>query len=397
MPRWLLFLFFFTMALLLLGGVHYYFYRRLVVAPALPAPFSTVIGGGLLLAILSFPLSFLFIRVLDVGLAKYVVFPLYVWLGCMLMLFFLLLSIDLVQGVAWIGARLAGRPSLVVDPERRLLLSRIIAGASAGTVLVGTVYSLWHGLGTLIVKRVEVQLPKLPKRLDGFTIAQLSDIHLGAMRGGDWWQQVVQRTNALGADLIAITGDLADATPQQLVSELKVMRELKAPLGVFFVTGNHEYFGDLKAWLTALREMNIQVLHNQRHRVEKDGAAFDLLGIDDHEGSRFAPDQGADVAKAVAQRDPQLASVLLAHQPKAIDEAAQHKVGLVLAGHTHGGQIWPWKYLVYLQQPYVSGLHRHGETQIYINPGTGFWGPPMRLGSTAEITQVVLRSEKSEA
>jgi predicted MPP superfamily phosphohydrolase len=114
--------------------------------------------------------------------------------------------------------------------------------------------------------------------------------------------------------------------------------------------------------------------------------------VDDHVGRRFAPGHGADIPKAMRDADPKRAVVMLAHQPQAVLEACKHNVGLVLSGHTHGGQIWPWRYLVYLQQPYVDGLHDHQGTQIYVSDGTGFWGPPMRLGSTAEITHVTLRS-----
>ena len=138
--------------------------------------------------------------------------------------------------------------------------------------------------------------------------------------------------------------------------------------------------------------LGLRVLHNERVVIGSGDAALELAGVDDHAGRRFDPDHGADVARAMKGRDPTRASVLLAHQPRVADEAARHQVGLVLSGHTHRGQIWPWRYLVYLQQPYVSGLHRHGGTQIYVSEGTGFWGPPMRIGSTAEITLVTLRS-----
>lgn len=397
MPRWSFFLLFFAIAALVLGGVHYYFYRRLVLAPSLPGPWRKAAAIAVITLALSFPLSFFASRVLDIAVARVLVYPIYVWLGMMLMLFTLLVGIDLLYGIARLGARIAGHHGLVADPGRRLFLARTIAGAATGTVLIATGAALWQGLARLVVKRVEVVLPKLPAALDGFRIAQLTDIHLGTMRGGDWFDSVVGRTNELGADLIAITGDLADARPEQIPREVATLGQLTAPQGVFFVTGNHEYFIDLEGWLRTIAGLNIRVLRNECVTIDRNGAAFDLAGVDDQAGRRFAPGHGTDLPKAMRSRDPARASVLLAHQPKAIEEASQHDVGLVLSGHTHGGQIWPWNYLVYLQQPYVRGLHDHKGTQIYISEGTGFWGPPMRLGSTAEITLITLRSPQRPA
>lgn len=390
MPRWSLFLIFFGVAMLVLGSVHYYFFRRLVVGPALPLPWRTVAKIALLVLALSFPLSFWLARGLDVSVGKLILYPLYIWLGTMMILFFVLLSLDLIRGIAWIGLRFtaSGPP----NPERRLFLARLAAGVASGVTLTAAGTAVAQGLGRLVTKRLDVTLPGLPAALDGFTIAQLTDLHLSAMRHGTWVREVVARTNALKPDLIAITGDLADATPGQLAAEVQLLQQLKAPHGVFFVTGNHEYFIALHDWLAQLEAIGIRVLRNERVTIERDGASFELAGVDDHEGRRFHPDHGPDLARAMRGHDPQRASVLLAHQPRIIGDAAAHRVGLVLSGHTHGGQIWPWNYLVYLQQPFVSGLHERDGTQIYVSEGTGFWGPPMRLGSTAEITLVSLRS-----
>ncbi|MFC1609318.1 metallophosphoesterase [Myxococcota bacterium] len=392
MPRWLLFLLFFTLALLILGGTHYYFYRRLVVAPQLPPPWSAILRVTLIVLAFSFVLSFFIGRNLDVEVSRYLLYPIYVWLGVMLILFFALLSVDFVRGIVWIGTRFGDGGSGIVDPQRRVFLARVIAGAVVGTTVAVGAISLWRGLSRLAVKRIEVVLPRLPAAMDGFTIAQLSDLHLGPMRSGSWLREVVRRTNELEPDLVAITGDLADVSVEKFARETAVLRDLDARQGVFFVTGNHEYFYDLHGWLRYLGELGIRVLRNERVPIRRGEAAFDLAGVDDHEGGRLAPGHGADVSGAMRGRDPERAVVLLAHQPRAVKDAALHDVGLVLTGHTHGGQIWPWGCMVYLQQPYVRGLHEHDGTQLYVSEGTGFWGPPMRLGSTAEITLVTLRS-----
>ena len=393
MPRWVLFIGFFTVALLILGGVHLYFYRRLVVATALPAPWPMLAGISFALLTLGFPVSFFVTRMATPEVGRFVLYPIYIWLGAMLMLFFLLLGLDLLRGAAGLAGWISGKGPLVSDPERRLLLARMAAGGVGAIVAAATIRGVWRGVGQPVVRRVQVFLPDLPAGLQGLTIAQLSDIHLGAMRRGRWLEQVVRTTNGLAPDIIAITGDLADTTPDMLPGEVASLGQLKARGGVFFVTGNHEYFHDLEGWLAALAGAGIRVLRNERVAVSRQGATLDLAGVDDHDGARIAPGHGPDLARALADRDKDRPVVLLAHQPRIADEAARHGADLVLTGHTHGGQIMPWGTLVRLQQPYVRGLHRHQDkTWIYVSEGTGFWGPPMRLGSTSEITLITLKA-----
>jgi predicted MPP superfamily phosphohydrolase len=207
----------------------------------------------------------------------------------------------------------------------------------------------------------------------------------------------VEKTNYLKPDLIAITGDLAEGSVRQFQEEVEPLRDLTAPEGVFFVTGNHEYFHDLEGWLIRLAQMGIRVLRNERVPVGTREGGFDLAGVDDHDGARIASGHGPDLTKALEDRDLNRPVVLLAHQPRIIQEASEARVDLVLSGHTHGGQIWPFSYLVYLQQPYVRGLKRRGETYLYLSSGTGFWGPPMRLGTTAEIALITLRADATSA
>ncbi|MFC1662324.1 metallophosphoesterase [Gemmatimonadota bacterium] len=393
MPSWRFFLTFLTVALVIMSGVHGYLFRRLVVDTVIPSPWSTILGWALIGVVASIPLSFLVSRALDKSLARYFVVPVYVWLGFVFQAFFLVLAIDVVRGLGWLGLRIGGVGPLFSDPSGGLLAGRWVAGLAAGTVLATTAFAVWWGLSRLVVKRVEVSLPKLPPPLDGFTIVQLSDLHLDLVHGRKWLSGVVARANALDPDLIAITGDLAEGSVAHFAEDVEPLRQLTAPHGVFFVTGNHEYYHDLEGWLTLLDEYGVRVLRNERVPVGRGEDFFDLAGVDDHEGGRLAPGQGPDLDRALSGRDPEREVVLLAHQPRVVEEAARRGVGLVLSGHTHGGQIWPFSYLVYLQQPYVRALKEHNGTQLYISSGTGFWGPPMRLGTTAEITHVTLRSK----
>jgi len=197
---------------------------------------------------------------------------------------------------------------------------------------------------------------------------------------------VVNEVIALQPDLIAITGDLVDGNVDELIERVNLLKQLKAPHGVFFVTGNHEYYSGADAWCQALSQMGIRVLRNERVTIGEGQDIFDLAGIDDASASHF-PGHSSDLAKALAARDVNRPVVLLAHQPKAIFEASKLGVDLQLSGHTHAGQLWPFTYIVRLVQPYVQGLSRHSErTQIYVNRGTGYWGPPMRLPDRSEIT-----------
>jgi len=392
MPRWSFFLIFLLIAISVVGGVHYYLYRRLVFGPSLPPPWANIARITLIVLAAGIPLSFFASRALGLSVTRILVFPIYVWLGVMMLFFFTLVGLDLLRGVGWLVARLSGHADWLESADRRLFLSRLVAGVAAATVLPASGVAVVRGLGKLVVKPVDVVLPNLPREFDGFTIAQLTDLHLGPMRGRSFVQQVVSRTNALKPDLIAITGDLVDGSVVELSGDTEPIRSLTAPEGVFFVTGNHEYFNDFAGWMKHLPELGLRVLHNERVTIRRGKAAFDLAGVDDGMGGRLAPGYGADLPKALLGRDPGRTVVLLAHRPSVVFEAAEHRVGLMLAGHTHGGQIWPFSYFVRLAEPYVSGLHNHDGTQIYVSEGTGFWGPPMRLGTTAEITLVTLRA-----
>jgi hypothetical protein len=387
-----MFLTFLTITLSIMGGVHWYLFARLIGETAIPSPWSTGLGVALAVALVSIPLSFVASRVLDRNVARYFVVPVYVWLGFAFQTFLLFLAIDIVRGLGWLVRALNDMGPLFVDPAQSLTAWRVMALSAVGTSILATGFAIWWALTRMVVKRIEISLPHLPPELDGLTIAQLSDLHLDLVHGKAWLSSVVEKTNTLKPDLIAITGDLAEGSVARFAEEVEPLRGLRAPEGVFFVTGNHEYFHDLNGWLELLKEFGIRVLRNERVSISRGEGGFDLAGVDDHDGGRIAPGHGPDLQKALKNRDPHRAVVLLAHQPRIMEEASRHGIGLVLSGHTHGGQIWPFSYLVYLQQPYVRGLKELGKTKLYLSSGTGFWGPPMRLGTTAEITLITLRS-----
>jgi hypothetical protein len=276
----------------------------------------------------------------------------------------------------------------------------VLAGAALASVGGVTAAAVRATRSQIAVKRIEIVLSRLPPSMDGTRIVQVCDMHVGGLLGREFVERVVHTANGLAPDVIAIVGDVVDGTVERLRPALASLSDLRARHGVFFVTGNHEYYSrsGARTWMDEIDRMGIRVLRNERVAIGAGPDGFDLAGVPDHGASRF-PDDGPseDMHAALAGRDPSRAVVLLAHQPIAIHEAARRDVDLQLSGHTHGGQIWPWGLLVRLQQPFIRGLHRVGNTQLYVSCGTGFWGPPMRLGAPAEITEIVLRAANQRA
>lgn len=373
---------FVVVVLVIIAGWHWYLWARLARDPQWTAlsPRSFGIALGVLGA--SIPLGFVAMRVLPRAVHAPILWVVYGWMGLALVTLFVLLPLDLVR---------AGL-SHAVDPSRRQALARIVAG-TAGIVGAGlTGFGVHNVLSRVVVERVRVRIAKLPDDLSGYVIAQITDLHVGPTIGRKFVEDIVGTTNALRPDAIVITGDLADGSVSELGPLVASLADLRAKDGVFFVTGNHEYYSGVDEWLAHLRAFGIRVLRNERLALREGaaGGGLDLAGVDDHSAKAFGRGHGSDLRKALGGRDPSRALVLLAHQPKTIREAASYGIDLQLSGHTHGGQIWPWGYAVRLDQPHVAGLHDHDGAQIYVSRGTGYWGPPVRLGAPAEITRVEL-------
>jgi predicted MPP superfamily phosphohydrolase len=367
-------------------GTHYYLWARLVRDASLPAPWSAVATGALVLLGLSIPATMLLFRALPRATVKPLAWTAFVWMGTM----FLLLVATAGTDVARKAITLFSGDSLV-DPARRLTLARATAALAAltGTFLSGL--SIASVMAPTGVKRVRVALAKLPARLSGYKVLQLTDVHIGPTLDRAFLQRVVASVNAEHPDMVVITGDLVDGSVSELGEHVRPLADLRAKDGVFFVTGNHEYYSGADEWIAFLRTLNVRVLRNERVSIGGEGAdGFDLAGVDDASAHQFGGDHGADYAKALEGRDAARAVVLLAHQPRQITKAEPYAPDLMLSGHTHGGQIAPFHWLVKLQQPYVAGLYRHGRTQVYVSCGTGYWGPPMRLAAPAEITRLEL-------
>jgi predicted MPP superfamily phosphohydrolase len=270
-------------------------------------------------------------------------------------------------------------------------LARSSAFAVPLTALAVTLVGFVNARRVARVVEVEVPIAGLPSALQGYSIAQISDIHVGATIKHGYLKAIVARVNALEPDAIAITGDLVDGSVRQLAAHTAPLAQLVARDGTFFVTGNHEYYSGAQSWIVELRRLGLTVLLNEHVLCERDGEALMIAGVTDFTAHLFDPAHRSDARAAAAGAARQVsARILLAHQPRSAPAAADAGFDLQLSGHTHGGQFFPWNLFVPLQQPFTAGLNRVRQLWVYTSRGTGYWGPPKRFGAPSEITFVRL-------
>lgn len=267
------------------------------------------------------------------------------------------------------------------DEQKRTFFKRStdLAFLSLGSAYLGT--AIAEGAKEPMVHYVKINQNRFPKK--PYTIVQISDLHIGGLIDKEFVAKSVATINQINPDLIAITGDLSDAHIDIVKEAINELRNLKSRYGTYYIVGNHEYFHSIDDTIAHMKSLRIHVLENEAALINND---FYVVGVYDLFGFR-ANSHIPDIAKAMRDIPSTMPTLLLAHQPKYIEFLEGFTPSLILSGHTHGGQIWPFEYLIRLMQPYVKGLHKLGVNRhIYINSGIGFWGPPMRLGSQAEIT-----------
>ncbi|WP_415923036.1 metallophosphoesterase [Steroidobacter sp.] len=266
---------------------------------------------------------------------------------------------------------------------------------SAWGVIIGAVLATLIGYinARRVARVVHVDIPivNLPSALHGFSIAQISDVHVGPTIRRNYVEGIVAAVNRLDADAIAITGDLVDGSVRELAAHVAPLAQLRAKHGTFFVTGNHEYYSGERAWTNELRRLGLRVLTNEHVVVAHGDAKLVIAGVTDYGAHHFDPVNRSDPVAALADAPGDAgAKILLAHQPRTAPQAAAAGFDLQLSGHTHGGQFWPWNFFVRFQQPFTAGLDRLGSLWVYTSRGTGYWGPPKRFGAPSEITRIRL-------
>jgi predicted MPP superfamily phosphohydrolase len=385
-------------------------------APELAAPWGWVLCVGLALSAVLMPLGLLGSRVAKQPWADRLS-----WVGLLLMgLFSTLFVLTALRDVLLLAAWAVD--ALGVDLP--LASARSLSGqATPVLALLVTALGFLNARRTPAVVRVDVPIAGLPTALHGFTLAQISDVHVGPTIKAAFLQRIVAKVNTLGADVVAITGDLVDGKVAELAAHVAPLAGLQSRHGTFFVTGNHEYYSGAHAWIAELRRLGLKVLMNEHvvlyhsrllgadthfaavQSTAPSGRAIGLAnlgsdpknlqtvaplvlaGVNDFTAHHFDPTHRSDPALALLGAPASaLVRILLAHQPRSAQAALEAGFDLQLSGHTHGGQFWPWNLFVPLQQPFTKGLNRLQSLWVYTSRGTGYWGPPKRFGAPSEIT-----------
>jgi predicted MPP superfamily phosphohydrolase len=368
-------------AISLIGLLHAYIGWRLLPDLALG---STAVAGGsaaLLLSCLLVPAGLLARTIRRQPLSDRLAWAGLIAVGLFSSLFVLTLLRDIVLMAA----------SLLAAPGFHAALARHSAAAVPLAAGLMSLIGLFNARRKAQVVEIDVPIADLPDGLHGFTIAQISDIHVGPTIKRKAIETIVAQVNALGADMIAITGDLVDGSVRELGRHTEPLAGLAALHGAFFVTGNHEHYSGAAAWVRELRRLGLRVLMNEHVILDHRGAPLLLAGVTDYGAHRIDPDQRSDPHAAIAGAPANIGvRILLAHQPRSAHAAQAAGFDLQLSGHTHGGQFLPWNFFVRMQQPFTAGLDRLNGLWVYTSRGTGYWGPPKRLGAPAEITRLRL-------
>jgi len=354
-------------------SVHAYVLWRVWRLPAMNTPLAhRVLVVAALFLWMSYPLSrFLYHWRLS-AVARPLEYTGTTWMGVLFLLFAALLVVDVVTAG---GSLLRGKVPAV-------------RGWAVAGALAMSVAALVQGLRDPVVRDYEVRLAGLPSERDGTLLVEVSDIHLGTLIGARWMARLVDRVNAMKPDLVVVDGDLVDGNVHEVEPLLPVLKGLRAPLGIWAVTGNHEWYAGIDRSVRLLEDAGYTVL---RDRWAEPTPGLVLAGVDDLTGRRQFGQGDHPVEKALTGRPPG-ATVLLSHSPLKADTAAAAGAGLMLSGHTHDGQIWPFRYLVRFAYPLLGGRYEVGGMSVIVCRGSGTWGPRMRLWLPSEIVRITLRA-----
>jgi len=308
------------------------------------------------------------------------------WSGVLSMGFFSSLVVfTLLRDVFLLGAW------LILPVQRAASLATPSAWWALALTAAVTLIGLGYARGAPRIVNVDIPVSDLPEALHGFSIAQISDVHVGPTIKRGFVEKVVAAVNSLKVDLIAVTGDLVDGPVHKLSPHTAPLAGLSARHGAYFVTGNHEYYAGEPAWTAEIRRLGLHVLKNEHVILRHDGASLILAGVTDLSAHHFDAAERSDPAAALRGSPASAgAKILLAHQPNSATAAARAGFDVQLSGHTHGGQFWPWNLFVGFFQPFTGGLYRLQNLRVYVSRGTGYWGPPNRFGVPSEITRVRL-------
>lgn len=301
-------------------------------------------------------------------------------LGFVLLLFFVCVTRDLVVFFS----------SLFTDSLSWLYSSF----ATFGLILLSCMLTLvgrFEAFKTPRIKPTKVPVTDEHFFLKNFNIAQISDLHIGRGLPLSFVKRVVEKTNSVQPDVIALTGDIGDANPEDHEAELTELAKLKSKIGIYYVPGNHEYYWNVHAWMDAFEKLGFKVLINRNEILSIKQGKLMIAGVPDASAGASVPGHLCSPKQAIiatAGDEDQTYKILLSHQPQVAEAAALAGFDLQLSGHTHGGQFFPFNWIVNFVHRYPRGLHRVKQMHLYVSQGTGFWGPPVRLGASSEISLI---------
>ena len=397
---------FFITAVLITGFIYAFFGFRIIRPLSIDMKWKTGLWAMLLFCFAAFiTVMFTRHRVADHGITPALYWIAFTGFGFTTLIFPVLVVKDLCMGIYHLARKLfyiVGRQNKAgdnakpgIDPSRRIFLTNSGNAALVGTAVVLTGYGIHRVTRKPDVVKVDVPIKNLPDPFRGFTILQISDLHISMTLRKEYVQRVVDQAAQQPVEMIVFTGDMADGREKDMGEAADPLSVLTAPFGKYFVTGNHDYYSGVHPWLNRVERLGFVPLINEHRIIEKENARIVLAGITDYRAGRIVPDHRSDPAKALEGAPLSVPRIMLAHQPKSIFKIDDIGVDLMICGHTHGGQYFPWNFLVGLDQPYVHGLHRHNGGRIYVNRGTGYWGPPLRVCAPPEITVLRLVNEST--
>jgi len=394
----------FIIALSIVGAAFGYAGWRLISQAHLPFPWNLAAWGALALTVL-LPLASLSaeFRRLDFAWKRELEWAAYIGLGFFSLLITLLLARDLLWLVATGARKLFAALSSphnqslpageATDPHRRELLLQSVNLTLAGLAAGLTGYGIFEARRRPSIAEITIPIRDLPGSLQGFRIVQITDLHAGLTVAKPFVETVVEMANAQMGDIVVFTGDLVDGNVEQLREDVSPMKNLHGRYGRYFITGNHEYYSGALPWIDEAQRLGFDVLLNEHRVIRQGGGTIVLAGVTDTSAGGFIPGHRSDPHRAIAGAPKADVNILLAHQPKSLYEGSKAGFDLQISGHTHGGQFIPWNLVATIGQPYIKGLHRYGPTWIYVSKGTGYWGPPVRIGARSEISVLTLVRE----
>jgi predicted MPP superfamily phosphohydrolase len=378
--------------------VYFYMGRRLIKPANLNTRQKKIAWSIIAFTPLTQPFSF-FLRgtSTDLPVAVILSWMSYVGFGFFSLILFGLIFRDLLLGITNLYKKIRNYfnkirylPEKTFDPQRRLFILNATNVGVIGSAALITSYGIYEARRKPVLEKVTIPLTGMGAEDGEYKIAQFTDIHAGNTIRRGFIESAVMQINSLEADAIVFTGDMVDGSVPNLRNYVEPVKDLDAPNGVYFVTGNHEYYSGAEAWVEEMDRLGLKVLLNDHDLIQHNNTLIKISGVTDYRAETILPAHKSDPKKAIGNASGADVNVLLAHQPKSIFAAAELGFDVQISGHTHGGQYIPWSFLVTLDQPFIKGLHKYKDTWIYVSRGTGYWGPPLRVGIPSEVTLLTL-------